>query len=274
MDVAPFFLLIALAAAPLTGCALSRDRLSGREELVTPAGQLLVEYLDVPPADRHLIQASLERVAGELTRWGALREPVRLHVLPSHQRLEEAVDRRGYADLRAWARYDEIHLQSPSTWSLLGTTPAAVEELLLHELTHCVMYQRAATRTSWSRKEIPLWFREGMASYSTGQAHRWPAPEELARFLARHPEAAPLASPERLLPEWSDIVYGASHHAFTFLVRHHGEEAIRRLLEAMGEGKTFPPAFTETLGLSPEAFAADFMRHLRENTLEPRSIGR
>src|SRR6185295_2154512 len=56
----------------------------------------------------------------------------------------------------------------------LRPVPADVDELMLHELTHCVMYQRSASAADWSRKRIPLWFREGMASVTASQSYRWP----------------------------------------------------------------------------------------------------
>ena len=57
---------------------------------------------------------------------------------------------------------------------------AALNELLTHELTHCVMYQRAGTDLNWSLKGIPLWFREGMASVTAGMA-TWCQPSTVSR---------------------------------------------------------------------------------------------
>ena len=88
-----------------------------------------------------------------------------------------------------WSRYDEVFVQAPSTWGLAGATPAQVDELLLHELTHSLMYQLASDRLGWSRKQIPLWFREGMASFTADQAYRWVTLEEIARHLESFPGA-------------------------------------------------------------------------------------
>ena len=64
-----------------------------------------------------------------------------------------------------------------------GLHPGQVAELLTHELTHCLMYQRSATADSWPYKGIPLWFREGMASVTAHQGYRRPHDEDIARYL-------------------------------------------------------------------------------------------
>ena len=61
----------------------------------------------------------------------------------------------------------------------------------------------------------------------------------------------------------SDIVYGAAHHAFTFLVNRYGEEAVRNTLAAMAAGQVFPEAFAQAVGIPPKAFVLDFEHYVR-----------
>jgi hypothetical protein len=229
---------------------------------VNASGTFALEYAGVDAGALEAVRRAMDAAAPGLARWGGLAEPVTVRVYPSHDALERAVGREGYGWLKAWARYDEVFLQSPRTWSLLGVRQRDLEELLLHELTHCVMYQRAAERGDWSRRRIPAWFREGMASETARQGYRWPSLEDLARFYEAQPGQDPLGAPAALYQGDSDIVYAAAHHAFGFLVRRYGEEGVRSLLAGMREGRTFPQAFERVLGLSQEAFERDFRRYV------------
>lgn len=261
--VARLALVAGLAILVSAGCATPLKALSQQRVLDTGVAEFEVLYAEQDAKTVERVEESLRRASQRLERWGSLRKPVTIRMLPSHEALEEAVDRKGYTWLRAWARYDEIFLQSPRTWSLLGATQNEVDELILHELAHCLMYQSAGTRSNWPRKRIPLWFREGMASYTAQQGYRWPTLEELARFLRAHPERDPVTRPEALYQRESDMVYAAAHHAFSFLVRRYGEAKVRDLFANMSAGAVFPDAFANVMGVSSASFEEDFKRYVR-----------
>lgn len=245
------------------GCVSPLENLRERQDLHTPAGEFVVQYAQDDVGGDKLVSKSLAEVTPKLQRWGGLKEPVEVHVMPTHALLEEAVNKGGYSWLRAWAMYKDVFVQTPRTWSFFGATQAEVNETLLHELTHCVMYQQSATATTWRRKEIPLWFREGMATYTANQGYRWPTLEDLAQFYAAHPDEDPVGAPEQLYQSQSDIVYGAAHHAFTFLVRRYGLEPIRQVMANMSAGQLFPDAFQAAIGISPKSFVEDFEHYVR-----------
>lgn len=255
--------VVAVLAALACGCASPLSSLRERTKLPTDRGQFILQFAaqDREAIDRVVL--SLKRAAPKLERWGSLRDPVHIRVLPTHDLLEAAVNRQGFAWLRAWARYDEVFLQSPKTWGVFGAAQDQLDELVLHELTHCLMYQLAATRTGWNRKGIPLWFREGMASFTANQGYRWPALEDLARWFEKNPGEDPVKAPEGLYQSKSEWVYGAAHHAFSFLVKRYGEAKVREVLAAMRGGQDFPQAFEDVIGLSPDRFADDFKRYVK-----------
>ena len=258
--------LLLLAGA---GCAASQPALRSSLTSHTPVGEFHITHAEIDTEAARRVQRALESAGPRLAVWGHLTQPVSVKVLPNHRALEKAVDRSGYGWLRAWARYDEVFVQSPRTWSLLGPRQREVDELMLHELTHCLMYQLAATPLSWARKRIPLWFREGMASYTARQADRWPSLEDLARHLESRPEADLLRQADQLYQEESDTVYGAAHHAFTFLVKRYGEQTVRELLHVMRRGPAFAQAFEAAVGLSEDAFLEDFTRYVRLRGFRP-----
>jgi hypothetical protein len=223
----------------------------------------------------------LEEVYPIARRWGELRAPVTITIHPTHEALEEAVHRDGYEWLRAWARYATIDLQSPKSWSLFGADRQHFRELVLHELTHCVMYQNAATDWSWPYKGIPLWFREGLASVTAEQGYRRPQVKDIFVYYERHSPGAgdgaggggggrgkarrgsdPLTDPEPLYQAESDVVYGTAHVAFEFLLGRYGEERVQAILRNMRQGDAFDDGFRKAIGIRSEDFEKEFRRYV------------
>jgi len=252
-----------LLAGLATGCVSPVANLREMQDLKTLAGQFSILSKEQESSANEAVEQAVEAATPKLLRWGGLKQPVKLKVLPDHAALERAVDKVGYPWLRAWARYDDVFVQSPRTWSFFGTTQADVNETLLHELTHCVMYQQSGTATTWRRKEIPPWFREGMATYSASQGYRWPTLEDLAQYYSTHPGVELLNAPQALYQTQSDVVYGAAHHAFTFLVSRYGEATVKQVMAHMAAGQVFPEAFTQAVGLAPAKFLEDFTHYVR-----------
>ncbi len=223
--------------------------------LTIDGGLVVIEAEE--PADRSQLPELSREVSAilpSLQKWGGLRTTTRIVVLPSHEALEERVHHIGYPWLRAWARYDVVFLQSPRTFASSHRSSSDLDELLLHELTHCAMYQAASGPTDWSERDIPLWFREGLASWTAGQApQRWSV-DKLSLYLRDDPSVDPLGQGDRLYRNQEALVYSAAHWAFASLVREFGEEKIRALLATMKTGQSFPMAFHAAFGVDPRAF--------------------
>ncbi|MFW5878929.1 MAG: hypothetical protein ACOCVR_03835 [Myxococcota bacterium] len=227
------------------------------------ATSFLISYHPQDEAAAALIESSLQYSIPRVTVWGELQHRVHIDILPSHDALESAVGRRGYPWLRAWARFDEVFLQSPATYDLFERGAGNLTELLTHELTHCVMYQRAATREEWRARDrsIPIWFREGMASYTARQGHRRLSEARLVEWREKTGRD-PLGEAPALYQRRPEIAYGAAHWAFAFLVERYGARAVRGILDAMYEGRDFHLAFEEVIGLSVRTFREEYLRYL------------
>jgi hypothetical protein len=256
------------------GCAAHQPALRSSLYARTAVGDFHISHAEIDTEAARRVQRSLEQAGPRLALWGKLLRPVAVKVMPNHRALEQAVQRKGYSWLRAWARYDEVFVQSPRTWSLVGARQRELDELMLHELTHCLMYQLSATPLGWARKGIPLWFREGMASYTAEQGYRWPSLEDLARHLEEDTEVDVLRKADQLYQDESDTVYGAAHHAFSFLVKRYGEQRVRELMWAMKRGPSFSPAFASVMGVSEDRFLDDFARYVRLRGFRPGRLER
>jgi hypothetical protein len=124
------------------------------------------------------------------------------------------------------------------------------------------MYQRAGSRDDWAKKGIPLWFREGMATWTAEQGYRWMSLEDLARVFEEGPDSNPIVNADALYQSRSPAVYAAAHYAFTFLIARYGAERVGALLDTMGKGAQFTDAFQQAIGISEAQFVAEFRRYV------------
>ncbi len=259
---------LALPVLVSLGCATTGDAFANgaptlRRTLNVATASFELTYISEDEGAIDSVVQALELAAPRVAVWGVLEKPIEVRVFPTHEQLEIAVGRRNYPWLRAWARYDEILLQSPRTFDLFERGSANLAELLTHELTHCLMYQRAAPRERWREvdRTIPIWFREGMASYTARQGHRRMSESRLAEWRERTGRD-PLGEAKSLYQGSPKIAYGAAHWAFAFLVERYGAQAVRSILDAMRGGSPFPDAFSSVIGITAETFSNEYLRYL------------
>ncbi len=213
-------------------------------------------------AELAVVARAAEQALPALEQFGKPQAPVRVLLLPSHAALERATHRYGYRWLRAWSRFDVVLLQSPRTWGLFLGSEGQIARLLTHELTHCAMFQAAGTARSWTHEEIPLWFREGMASVVAGEeGRRWSA-RELGETLRESPRLDPLSAGEAMQREDPAFVYSVAHWAYVLFERRFGEQGVRALLALLREGRDWADAFESVSGESERAFERSFVQEL------------
>jgi hypothetical protein len=133
-------------------------------------------------------------------------------------------------------------------------------ELLVHELTHALMYQLLQPADGEFPEEPPLWFREGMASVTAGQGHRRLGLDDLRRWQDAHPSADLLRPGAELYRTEKEAVYAAAHRAFELLVALRGDQAIRDVLRGVRSGARFEDAFAAATGEPLTSFEAEAVR--------------
>ncbi|RPH69057.1 MAG: hypothetical protein EHM78_16635 [Myxococcaceae bacterium] len=264
------WLIAALLVCGAASCATVRG---GEPEVIeTEAGVIRLDFVEWNEETSELLRTAAPEAAKALSRWGGLREQVRITVVNSHWELEELVG-RPLPGISAWARRNQVILWDPRWWPLppgIQENPALaarlrrtqVTGLLKHELTHSLMFQRAGGPPSDPRNRIPFWFREGMATVTAGEGAQWPPPESLSQWLAKHPGVDLLRDAPQLVRTDPAIAYGAAYHAFDFLVRRYGDATVLQVVDGMRVRDRFPDAFRDALGVNIESFATDFRRYL------------
>lgn len=247
-----------VTAALAVTCACAHERaLHPREaeDLVVDATAFRVEHDAGDCAAAIQVKRALALALPLVERWGHLSERVVVRIHATHEELEAAARKPGYEWLRAWARRGSIELQSPRTWSRGAATDDELVQLLAHELTHCVMFQRMPSGIA--ARSIPVWFREGMAIVTARERHPKVACD-VARVLGLTSRARAAAAPPRpradLYRDRADAVYAVADRAFRLLLERHGEARVRKLLTALGSGGDFSNAFQASIGLPLDAF--------------------
>lgn len=247
-----FSLLLSACVSPLANLKESR----------AVSQSLTLQWGEEDGQTQAQVAKAAERALPELERWGGLTTPVTLSLLPSHEALESVTGRYGYGWLRAWGQFDRVLLQSPRTWPS-RPRESDVTEWLVHELTHCLLFQRSATASTWEAKAIPLWFREGMATVTARQGYRFASLEDLATWQLANPTVDVFTDGEALAQNAFDQVYGLSHHAMVFFIRRYGDDAVTSVMRHMKEGDDFVASFTRSIGITPQAFAREFRNYLK-----------
>jgi hypothetical protein len=223
------------------------------ERIVAEGASFTLSYVEADAEAARQVRRALPKAVAIAERWGALSAPIAIKIHPTHEALEAAAHRPGHAWLRAWARADAIELQSPRTWSRGEATDEQMDQLLAHELTHCVMFQAIGGNGRIARS-IPVWFREGMATTN--------ARERLVAVNGRPGTIDLLTSAALLDATESTLAYSTADHAFRYLMERYGEPRIHLLLLRIRNGAEFTEAFRNTMGVTVDVFAGDFRNHV------------
>ena len=139
-----------------------------------------------------------------------------------------------------------------------------------HEYTHHVVTARTHNNT-------PIWLHEGIAKYSeprwrgsAGELSAWSAGllrdavkrNELVTFEQMHPSMAKLPSQERAALAFAEVMV-----AVEYLQKKGGRPLMTKVLDLVAEGTPAEKAVAQALGVSFEAFQADWKRYLAARPL-------
>ncbi len=223
-----------------------------------------IRYLPRDASVLPLLEDSIQRGLQRASLWGEIRSSVTVTIYPNHRSLEEAVHKKGYKWLKAWATEGEIFLQSPRSWPVVRKKNFF--DLMTHELTHVIHFQTAgveARRLGIQSGNIgPFWFSEGLASYTAGQRYRRYSKKKLLKKLRAKPEFDPLSPTEKDIRDHEKLTYSSAHYLVTYLIRAYGKERIRDLMKMAAQGRPFQRAFEKTYPVSRERLSEEWKRWL------------
>jgi len=134
--------------------------------------------------------------------------------------------------------------------------------VVTHEYTHAVIYDIAGTG-------CPVWLHEGLAQYMEGKS----TAEADALVLEYYRQYKDIPSLKQFSGGFIGLGTTQAYFAYmyslsgtNYLIRTYGIGFIRDLLEAIGEGKEFDEAFTETYYITFDSFMARWKNNLNNKS--------
>ncbi len=245
-----FLLLLNLATVPARSLSLSTPRFR-------------VEYDGVKERYARLVADSAERSLGSVSAaLGAAPDSTVTIILA-------ATD----------ARFRELTQGTLPDWSAAVAIPGrriilsplagqniAVEKVLAHEIVHVVIEDNS--------REIfvPRWFHEGCAELFSGE---WGIRNEFyMTWKVTRGELMSFADIQDVFSRGNldaGLAYDQAMLAVRHLVSSTGPKTLPRILAGMREGKTFPRAFMNATGYTPEEYQRDYILWM-EDTYGPRTL--
>ncbi len=204
-------------------------------------------------------ESAYDRISGRLSFVLATKVPLVVFAPSGPMTREQAA---------AYATSHDVAPQQPHRSRIVLPLPkgdAQLEALIVHELTHLLMYEVILPGRSGDGG-LPRWVREGIASYMVGV---WPDDDRrLMRELVASgdvPALSQLTGSGGFANEHVNDVLG--HVAFDYIESRWGPTSIRRFLDALmvpRVDKTYDAVFE----LTPSEFDAAF-RHYTEHRFGP-----
>ncbi len=220
-----------------------------------PSNQAALDLRTDPtldPAVRAVLERQLDGIAATLARWGKFSRPVHLTTTDDRNNLSVDQSQPWHNSLRGVATLDSVVILQPKLW--VGVyAPNSLEELLLHELAHVLLFQRASADDAKTMPYFPTWFREGMATLvAEGSPDaRW------RRELGAHPQLDLLAdADEELVAQHGDAVYRHAAILFALWMDLFGSSGLATLCRAMRKGHSFAAAHLKASGMGDWTFWA------------------
>ncbi|MFH1034561.1 MAG: peptidase MA family metallohydrolase [Pseudomonadota bacterium] len=209
-----------------------------------------------PQLEAHVRQI-VEETAPSLAAWIGAR-PHRLQIVVAASE-DDFKARVAQLDGPRWA----AGLAVPQQGLILVRSPRQLIEpeqfrlLLAHELTH--LYLAAALR----QREHPLWLEEGLAMYASGEGG-WERAAVMAKGVLQG-RLLPLAEMEDAFPSDPDqaaLAYAQSYYMISYLINHHGQEVLPRVIAGLARGQALTTALKQATGQGLYALEQDFREEM------------
>lgn len=200
------------------------------------------------------LQSSYIRLSREI---GVTLDSVFIYIAPSKKVFDQIVGRDfpKWSDGLAAPVQNLIILKSPN-WMPPGTDNDAIA---IHELTHIIL-NRAA-----KGNPIPRWFNEGLAVFYSGEKG-YAASTLISKALLTN-SIIPLSDIDEVLQfhkEKAQLAYQQSYLAVDYLFRHYGREAVKSIIDKLGQGIDLNQAFIEVIDRDWWEFEDEWYQYIKQ----------
>lgn len=212
----------------------------------TASGLVVETQEPLDGAVQALLERELDGIAAVLAAWGRFTRPVQLRTTTDQGELQAAAPCATLLQLTGVAHLDGVVLLAPGRWTV-PPGPRGLEQMLLHELAHVLMFQRCAPPGAETAAYFPTWFREGMA---TVIAEGPPLPNR-RRDLGLHPQLAELpGASDAVMARHPEACYLTASLLFQAWMDRFGAVGLTALCRAMRAGHNFGPAHERACGMT------------------------
>ncbi len=195
------------------------------------------------------------------------KKPVEIYVCNSQKSLNEYIAHDSRAPIRGTVVLGDI-LISPSAFKWKGKDTH--QETLLHELSHLHIRQNLGFVRS--RKNIPVWFHEGLANLAEGSGGEGITDEEAIRLILVGYHFIP-DNKGNIFRSKRTYDYGLDYPMFhkqtKLFVSYIGESRsteFKNFLKDILKGKPFKEALATHMGSDVQSLWEDFVSHLEKQS--------
>jgi tetratricopeptide (TPR) repeat protein len=182
-----------------------------------------------------------------------------IEIMPTQEQFGVRIAGRGWVPTVGACTGRVIALAAPNPDNPLGTHNWAT--VLRHEYTHTVTLSATGNR-------IPHWFTEACAVWQQPDRRNYRAVQLLVAAV-RHDRLFPISEldwgfirPKR--PTDRSQAYAQSEWTMEYIIEHKGFPAVSAMLEAYRDGKDQEEIFNDLVGMTQEAFDAEFKTWARK----------
>ena len=185
----------------------------------------------------------------------------------------ELVLARDHDELATWTGqelpewFQAVTLRHPSRVVLLIPTTrdadfsaGEFEQTLWHEFTHLYLFR---VTSAAGGRQLPGWFHEGLAVYTTGGFNRgfhWALVK--ARLVGRFYDLKELNRFHHRSADWSTQAYAQAYLAVRAMADLYGPDIFREIFTGLSAGDDFGMAFAGAAGESPARFQEHYLEQL------------
>jgi hypothetical protein len=232
---------------------------SGNQQWNRIAGSIFIIYhqeSDVQNSKKILnsLQSCYVRLSREI---GVTSDSIFIYITPSKKVFDQIAgsDFPKWSDGFAAPLKNLIILKSPN-WMPPGTD---IEAIAIHELTHIILNRAAKGNV------IPRWFNEGLAVFYSGEKG-YAASTLISKALLTS-SIIPLGDIDEVLQfhkEKAQLAYQQSYLAVDYLFRHYGKEAVKYIIDKLGEGIDLNQAFIEVIDRDLWEFEDEWYQYIKQ----------
>ena len=209
---------------------------------------------------RMILQMGESFYADVIERLGAIEGKIEIWIFSQEQfRLAAGAPIQDWAVGAAYARSRKILLREPS---FIEGRKLELGRVLRHEIVHVIFGYRLRDNLD----AVPLWLHEGIAMY---ESYEWTYGKDwiLLGNVLRN-SIIPLDQITTQFPKEANraqLAYAESFNAVYFIVKEHGYEKLRMIIDLLVSGEDMDGAFKFAIGVNLAAFQSRWMRYLERH---------